>query len=145
MKSSSDFEQAGDPPLDLGTALARFCDAGEYLQERALACTVAADDTDNLATLDFEVDVLERPELLGFSPPATIAGLRTRSAAERTRLFMLRAITSREHRVALTLYLVADDILLAEPLDADNSVVGHLIIGPQTCVRSSGSTRCRAP
>ena len=42
----------------------RLGDAAQDLEQRALAGTVAADDADDLALLDLEAHILERPELL---------------------------------------------------------------------------------
>src|SRR4029079_5781609 len=44
-------------------------DPGEDLEERALACAVGADDRERLPALDVQVDVLERPELVGLAAP----------------------------------------------------------------------------
>src|ERR1700680_5043678 len=64
MKAGPDFEQAGDAATEHPPPLGRFGDAAEDLQERALARAIATDDADDLALLDSEDDILERPELI---------------------------------------------------------------------------------
>src|ERR1700704_2550509 len=63
MEAGADFQQACHMPFDLDASFAGFGDAGQYLQQRALAGAIASDDTDDLATPDLEIDVLQRPEL----------------------------------------------------------------------------------
>ena len=46
-----------------GPAGRRLGDAGEDLQQRRLPRAVAADDADDLAALDLEGDVAQRPEI----------------------------------------------------------------------------------
>ena len=48
----------------ISAASSRPVDAGDQLQQRALAGTVAADEPDRLAAFDPHRDVPERPELL---------------------------------------------------------------------------------
>ncbi len=68
MKTGSDFEKARDTTLDRNAPGARLGDARENFQQGRLACTVAADDAENLATLDVKAHILERPEFLdGFA------------------------------------------------------------------------------
>ena len=64
MKSGADFEQAGDAALDRDAALGRLGDARQDLQQGRFAGAVAADDAEDLASLDLEADIPERPELL---------------------------------------------------------------------------------
>ena len=53
-------------PSMLDVALGRLGDRDEDLEQRALARAVAADDADDLALLDLERDVSQRPELRGW-------------------------------------------------------------------------------
>ena len=64
MKSRAHFEQACHPSAQHNAPFGRLGDAAKNLQQRAFAGSVAADDADDLALFDFEVDVLERPEFL---------------------------------------------------------------------------------
>ena len=64
MKTGADLEQARDAAAQHDAALRRLGDAAEDLEQRALAGTVAADDADDLAPLDLEAHILERPEFL---------------------------------------------------------------------------------
>src|SRR5256885_13057521 len=124
MEPGSDFEQTGGLPLDLDPPLARFRDAGQDLQECALACAVAADYAENLAALDFEVNVLECPKLL------FPLGSNRRSSAEQIGRRAGEALGfAGDHVaqgcVALMLRLVVDNIFLAETLGTDYDV-GHV-------------------
>ena len=67
VEAGAHLQQAGDPAVDLGAAAGRLGDAREDLEQRDLARAVAADDADDLALLDLEGDVLERPEVSVFS------------------------------------------------------------------------------
>ena len=63
-------QQAGDTAAaGLGAARGRLGDGhlrwGEDFEQRRFPRVVAADDTDDLALLHLEGDVLERPEVLG--------------------------------------------------------------------------------
>ena len=48
--------------MDIGVTFSRLGDAGENLQQRALACAVASDDADNFTTLHFKRNILQRPK-----------------------------------------------------------------------------------
>lgn len=62
MKSCAHFEQARQAATHFDTAFAGGCNAAESFEQRAFAGAVAADDADDFAGLDFEVDVLQGPE-----------------------------------------------------------------------------------
>src|SRR3974390_1356250 len=61
VETSANLEQTSNAPPDPGAPRGRFCNAGENLQQCALACAVAADDSKNLALVDFQVDIAQRP------------------------------------------------------------------------------------
>ena len=63
MKAGADLKQRRDAAADADLAAGRLGDAAQDLEQRALPRPVAADDAENLARLDGEGDVLERPEL----------------------------------------------------------------------------------
>ena len=73
VEAGAHLEQAGDAALDLDPPAGGGGDAREDLEQGALAGAVAPDDPQHLALLDFERNVLERPERL------TVAGCRGRS------------------------------------------------------------------
>ena len=50
-------------------------DAAQQLEERRLAGTVLADDADDVALLDLEVDVAEGPDVVGVAFGGTVVGL----------------------------------------------------------------------
>ena len=91
-----------------------------------LAGAVAADDAQHLAALDLEAHVLERPEFLDL-----VARDDGAAARHVRRLAPSIPRAARDHvaqrDIALALGLVADQIFLAQPLDADDDVVGHQI------------------
>src|SRR5687768_7960160 len=62
VKSSADFEQTADAPLDVDFAFGQFDDPRKNFEESALAGTVPADDANDLAPLYVEGDMPERPE-----------------------------------------------------------------------------------
>ena len=74
-----DLEQRLDPPPHPAHALGRLGDAGEDLQQRALARTVAADQRDASLLVDGEVDVSQGPDLVSPSSPAGPQALQPRS------------------------------------------------------------------
>ena len=73
VKADSDLEQRAHATANVCEAVGRLRDPREDLQQRRLACAVAADDPDDLAGLDLERDVAERPDprvlLLARVPP----------------------------------------------------------------------------
>ena len=64
VKAGAHLQQAAHPPVDLGPPAGRLGDAGEDLEQRALARAVAADDPHHFALLHLEGDILQRPELI---------------------------------------------------------------------------------
>src|SRR5262245_57009374 len=68
MKSRSDFKQTGCPAAQCHAALGGFRDTAENLEQRAFACPVSADDTDNLSSFDVEANVLQSPKFLHLVP-----------------------------------------------------------------------------
>jgi hypothetical protein len=63
MEAGPELEQAADPPPAAQRADRRARYPREDLQQRALACTVAADHADDVAAHDLEFDSAQRPEL----------------------------------------------------------------------------------
>ena len=64
MKAGADLQQARHPPAQPDAPCGRLGDAAQDLEQRALAGAVPTDDANDLAALDLETDVLERPEFL---------------------------------------------------------------------------------
>ena len=62
MKAGADFEEAADASVNFGVAFGGAGDAGEDFQQRAFAGAVAADEADDFALMDLEIDVFERPD-----------------------------------------------------------------------------------
>ena len=94
MKARAYLQQARNSPAQYHTALCWIRDAAKYFQQRAFASTIAADNADDLALLDLEAHILQRPELLNPSP-CTIWRPRNTSTALRAKLRASRTITSR--------------------------------------------------
>jgi len=70
VEARADFEERADSAPQDGLAFGRVSNAREDLKQCALAGTVPPDDAEDLAALDFEVDVLESPEGLLWCPQA---------------------------------------------------------------------------
>ena len=62
MKAGADFEEAADASVNFGVAFGGSGNAGEDFQQRAFAGAVAADEADDFALTDLEIDVFERPD-----------------------------------------------------------------------------------
>ena len=94
----SSMNGATRPAIRIVPASARV-DAGEDLQQRALAGAVAPDDAEELAPVDVEGDVVERVQLA--RTPGCANGCRTRSLIESTRcerdLERLREVADLDH------------------------------------------------
>ncbi len=121
VEAGADLEQASDAAVQLDPAKGRLEDARQDLEQRRLAGAVVADDADDLAALDLEIDVAQRPEFLDLvalddrapaqhvgAPPHQAAGTAHQCLAEDSPI----------------LDLVADDEFLAELVGADDCV-GH--------------------
>ena len=65
VEAGAGFEERGDAALDLDPVGGRRDDAGEDLEQRGFSRPVAADDPEDFALFDLEVDVLERPGVVG--------------------------------------------------------------------------------
>ena len=63
LKPTPELDERGQPPGDPDRAGVGPVDAGEQLQQRALAGAVAADDAEELALADLEGDAVERLQL----------------------------------------------------------------------------------
>ncbi len=122
MKAGADFEQAGDAAAQGDAPLGRLGDAGQDLEQRALAGAVAADDAEDLALAHLEVDILERPEFLDrvalHDLPAAqeIAGL----AAEIPQLLANDIAQCGVTGLPFALPAVADQIALRQIFDRDD-------------------------
>ena len=53
----------------------RAGDAGKELEQSGFAGTVLADDANDVALLDLEIDVAQRPDVLGVALGGTVVGL----------------------------------------------------------------------
>ena len=70
MKPRADLEQRRHPAAQFDAPCGRLGDPRENLEEGRLARAVAADDSDDLAALDFKRHVAQRPKLLFLKPGA---------------------------------------------------------------------------
>ena len=75
MKSCTYLEEGGDAPTDAYLTRAWTGDSGEELKEGGLACTVLADDADDVALLNLEVDVLQSPDIVAMAFVGAVVGL----------------------------------------------------------------------
>ena len=125
VKARAHLEQARHAAADLDAPGARLGNPREDLQQRRLAGAIAPDDADHLATLDLEVDILERPELLDLVAHDELAA--AHHVAGRAHEVPRPARDHVAQRdVALALALVADQVALAETIGADDDI-GHQI------------------
>ena len=65
METRTDLQEASDTAPSADTSHGRASDLTEELQERRFASAVLADDADDVALLDLEVDIAERPDIVG--------------------------------------------------------------------------------
>ena len=74
MEACADLKQRADAAAGADLAGCRGCDPGEKLQKGALAGSVAADDADDVALFNLEVDVLEGPDVVAAALDAAVVG-----------------------------------------------------------------------
>ena len=65
MKTRTDLQEAGDASAGADSAHGRTSNLAEEFQQGGLAGAVLADDADDVALLDLEVDIAERPDVVG--------------------------------------------------------------------------------
>ena len=75
MEAGADLEEGADTSVGTDSAGRRACDAGKELQEGRFSGAVLADDANDVALLDLEVDIAQRPDVLGVALGGTVVGL----------------------------------------------------------------------
>ena len=65
MEARTYLEEGGDTAAGADTSHSRACDLTEELEQGGLAGAVLADDAHHVALLDLEVDIAERPDIVG--------------------------------------------------------------------------------
>lgn len=75
MEACADFEEGGDAAFSVYLAGSGGGDAGEELEQGAFAGAVLANDAENIAFLDFEVDVLKGVDVVGRAFGGPVVGL----------------------------------------------------------------------
>lgn len=75
VKARTDFQEGTNTAMGTDSAGSRTGDAGEEFQEGRFASTVLADDADDIALLDIEGDIAERPDVLGVALAGAVVGL----------------------------------------------------------------------
>jgi hypothetical protein len=102
VEAGADLEQRADAAADARVAGRRLGDAREQLQQRALACAVAADDADGLAARDLEgrraAPRRSRPARLR-PRRATRRAARVRPATIASRSIVSRRVGARRYRL----------------------------------------------
>ena len=134
MKAGADLQEGADPTAHDDLALRWVGDAGEDLEDGALAGAVPADDAEDLAALDLEVDVLEGPEGV-----LRLCGLPEGPQGVAHRI----GDALREPFVGL---IRPDLVFLGEVLHLDDRLVFlccHVTPGPRSISQSGGGTGCR--
>ena len=75
MEAGADFQQGADTAMGTDSAGRRTGDAAQEFQEGRFAGAVLADDADDVALLDLEVDIAQRPDVVGVTLGGTVVGL----------------------------------------------------------------------
>ena len=75
MEAGADFEEGTNTAMSTDSAGRRTGDAAQEFQEGRFAGAVLADDADYIALLDLEVDIAERPYVLGVALRGTVVSL----------------------------------------------------------------------
>src|SRR5215469_1776687 len=129
MEPSSNLQQAADSSAQPGPPLGRLSDATEYLQERALPGPIAADDADDLAFLDLETYILERPEFLDFAALRHVMAVRNldRLAREIQQPVSDDVAERRVVLVAFAAGLVLNEVAFRQILDSNNRFRHHTL------------------
>ena len=130
MKSRANLEQAGHTASKCDPPSRRFGDAAHDLEQCAFARAVAADNSQNLALLDLEADILERLEFLN------LVALNDLSAANNVDSFTgnvadltpNHVAQSRIVRAALAARPMAYQVFFGQVFDG-NDCVGHRYYG----------------
>ena len=121
VERGADLEQRAHAPRQLDAPTSRAGDAGQYLDERALARPVAADDADDLAARDLERHVIECPEHV----VAVFAVVESRQLAQASEVphGPSREVGQCAAQRVVGLLSYADPVPLRKSLDADRHVV----------------------
>ena len=75
MEACADFEEGANTTMGTDSAGGGAGDAGEEFKKCRFAGTVLADDTDDIALLDLEVDIAKRPDVVRVTLRGTVVGL----------------------------------------------------------------------
>ncbi len=124
MEAGADLQQRPNAAADLRAPLRRLRDPREDLEERRLAGAVAADDPHNLALLDLERNVLERPDMALLVAVAAAEEPKRRGGGPHQRL------AQRGVRAPA----LPDPVALAQPFDSDGKIFHSLA---DTCSKKS--------
>src|SRR6266545_5274534 len=62
VETGAHLQQRADPAIEIRVTLSRISNAGENLEECALASAVAADDADDLTGFDLEGNIFDGPD-----------------------------------------------------------------------------------
>src|SRR5215510_3513274 len=62
VKTRANFQQAAHPAVDIGVSRRRLGNARQHPEEGAFPRAVAADDANDFALVNFEIDIAQRPE-----------------------------------------------------------------------------------
>jgi hypothetical protein len=98
MKPRPHFDQGGQPPADRDFARRRHRDAGQQLENRALAGTVVTDDAERFALADLKGNVAQGPEFV-HAPASQAVERPTQCAARALRAAVLTYAVPLGHTV----------------------------------------------
>jgi hypothetical protein len=131
VEPGANLEQRSDAAVDIRPSAGRLGDAGENLEERALAGSVAADETDHFAGSDLERRLAQRPQF-GVVWCSGTFGQEPARAAHRRGAEIDKALAKR-------LLPYAELVLLSQPLGVYRNLT-HLTI-PHTTSANVRSIR----
>lgn len=121
VEADAELDEWNEPAFDTDCSIGRLINFGKNLQERTFAASVASDDTEELALLDVEGDVVKRVLHLVCRPTAF---------AE-----------ARKDRLDRALFFMRQPEALTDMVDADRNFIAHLRLPLQISVIVSGNTR----
>src|SRR6266849_3680320 len=146
MKAGADLKQAGHASPDNRAPLSGLGDPAKDLEQRALACSVTADDPQHLAAPNLERHVLQCPEFFDLSSIDDLPSTRHVEGRARNAPGMSSNRLPEGLLASAIGRLVSDQVALAEVFDFDddfvvqhvpvNEAVGTLAYSVSSCERT---------
>src|ERR1044072_1004970 len=64
MKPCTNFQQRAHTPVNTCSSARGFCDTRKDSEQRALSCSIATDDSNDVTRVDLERDIVESPDVV---------------------------------------------------------------------------------